>query len=98
MLVYYIVDLAYQFHYILHFASDNQLAILCIRMQGYIIMHQLRMAEFIVCNNAYRVLQNLCNRKLKTQDPRPFLIIIEVVSKRTIAYKPQGHSIITTSA
>ena len=29
MLVYYIVDLAYQLHFYFAFASDNQLAILC---------------------------------------------------------------------
>ena len=35
----------------------------------------------------------------KVEDPRPKTVpYIEVVSKRTIAYKPQGHSIITTSA
>ena len=32
MPVYYIVDLAYQFHF--YFASDNQLAILCKQMVG----------------------------------------------------------------
>ena len=35
----------------------------------------------------------------KVEDPRPKIVpYIEVLHKRTITYKPQGHSIITTSA